>query len=892
MVAMEARFVKLITAITVVFVHTCCSGIIFAGAIVHMEKKDRCLPWRQIADKLHNRALFCTKTDSKDAESSEKFCVKAAVPQNSCSSYALTAAEKLSFRFPSNSEVKTSVGSVDVVLSRWENGSWRECPNLRADSDGRVVNFASGIQTGGFYRIAFPSTRHKNKNVYVIVTENWKQDILAFLRSSMEQIEMNRDAQLFRSGIAKSHFDYVMRIVSESSVFSGEILASLADAVQGKKAFDRGRCPELLKGLNKIRLKRFESDKITEFVVYVPASYESSRKWPLYLFPDPRRFNAAQNYSRHSGFIDVWWVFGSPLEFEWKDFEFLLGVLRNQLNVDEDRFYLYGHCANGISAVALALNYPDRWAECSVSAGNSYLNLAGNALNLPLFYVGGERNNVYYGGYYEFALRCFQYFGCEHLNYDRQREVVQLRGSALPQSIRKKSPKQVFYRIESLENPRAYWIKILGRENENFNAEIRASVEAQVISVRTENVNAYTLDLQQAPVDSNRPVEIIENGKKAVRTKGDSYTKTPNNYNKAVYIKNERLHGPIQDAFTNRYVVVWGDNEKAEKFSEVSKKVAAALAKGAPCFSDVNLPEEMIETHNLILVGSTASNRWLARINEKLPVRIEKDKIITGGEAQDGNRSAFILIYPNPLNSHRYVAVFSALYAEAMEKVPEAYRQMKALHPADAGVFELTDSNEIRWEIIEKFNTLWAWHKDWNQVLGIVESEHTHRRWGQWLACALREQLGADVVFCESPLKLPKALLKGKLTYRDLFYAFDNDWIVKIELSGRDLRNLLLAPIETPQKNLGRIFVDGVLFEAGGNAEQINTLTIGQIRNNQVYTAVLPYQFVNGRKLEVFLQDYEISGEYYIVPTLKAYLCQHAKQDLDDRLDNLIINVF
>ncbi|GAH99642.1 unnamed protein product, partial [marine sediment metagenome] len=61
----------------------------------------------------------------------------------------------------------------------------------------------------------------------------------------------------------------------------------------------------------------------------------------------------------------------------------------------------------------------DQWAECSMSLGNSYRHLAGNAFNLPLIFVKGGHNQDPLVGYYDFAVRCFQYHGCWRLKHNK-----------------------------------------------------------------------------------------------------------------------------------------------------------------------------------------------------------------------------------------------------------------------------------------------------------------------------------------------------------------------------------------------------------------------------------------------------------------------------------------
>ena len=125
------------------------------------------------------------------------------------------------------------------------------------------------------------------------------------------------------------------------------------------------------------------------------------------------------------------------------------------------------------------------------------------------------------------------------------------------------------------------------------------------------------------------------------------------------------------------------------ELSKISKEIANSLAHGAPCFSDVNMPEAMISSHNLILVGTPDSNRWLGKIYDSLPVKFS------------GKNMGYMLIYPNPINPEKYVAVFSSTSSTAMMNIPKAYQQMMSMQPSDVGIFEVIDDGNIKWHIIE-----------------------------------------------------------------------------------------------------------------------------------------------------------------------------------------------
>jgi hypothetical protein len=450
---------------------------------------DHLLPWLAIGEKVRQEVHFCQNScEALGGVSNE------ATGLIADANYAHLPNQQLCVKLSALSAASSSLPKVDVSIAKWEDNAWRPFAHAVADSDRGHIILCDGVKQEGFFKLMSvtegqdePTSRSES---YAIACRNWKKDILTFCRMSKEQIEFNPDPQLVFSSLAVSHFDHTMESASASAVLSGKILKALADAVDGKKVFEAGQCPDLVIGLNRIRLKRFEGAKPAQFAVFVPEDYDSSRKWPLYLYPDAKNFYRASNYSQRSGMIDVWWELPDWIEFEWKDYEFILNIVGSKLNLNEDRFYLYGHCGNGIPAMALALNHPDQWAECSTLLGNSYRHLAGNALNLPFIFIAGQLQEGAISGYSEFAAQCFRYYGCRDFKCGRENQVVQTRGTELPEAIREKDPRRVLYTIESLGNPRAYWVTILGRKDENLAATIDAEVNGQTILVKTKNIDA------------------------------------------------------------------------------------------------------------------------------------------------------------------------------------------------------------------------------------------------------------------------------------------------------------------------------------------------------------------------------------------------------------------
>jgi len=855
------------------------------------------LPWQTIAKEIVAGGRFCENIDLLDSNFQVDI-IASIINTNCIHHYAHRPNKPISIKLPQEIPNDSSLREIKISIAEFAGGSWLDIGKVVAmAASSNEMKVDSGIGKEGLYRLRFAvgvqDGRKSQVEVYVIVSDNWKKDVLAFCRELKEEIETNPDDQLIRSSISVSHCDHVMELISEASVLSEEVLKALSEAVSSKQDYDAGKCPDLVVGLNKIRLKRFEGSPIEEFVIFVPANYASSKAWPVFVHTDIRRLAAKNNYSSRSGLIDLWWHTISYKDIRWKDYTTLMEIIEQKLNIDQDRKYVSGNCRNGVDAMALALNYPDQWAECSVALGNSYRYLAGNALNLPLVFVKGGHNEDPFIGFYNYAVKCFQYRGCRYLKHSITQDIAQARGTPIPEAVREENPRRVLYTIESLGNPKAYWVKIEGREDENLNGMIDVSVEGQTVFAETINVDAYSLNLVQAPLDLKKPVEVIENGKSLGFFTDRIFTKKSKKQIDAAYLKNDSLHGPVWDAFTDPFAVVWGVSGEDKEFSEVSKKIAKSLAGGGPCFTDINMPEDLVDSHNLILVGTAKSNLWLSKIYSRLPVRIEKGRITAGGKNYDGQDMGFVLVYPNPINIQKYVVVFSGTSSKAISNIFNAYSQMKSIRQADVGIFEITDTDSIRWHIIEKFNTVWDWHGGWDRVLITVNKKHPKWRWCQWVARTVRKQLEVDVVVCEDVFIFNDSVPVGQITYRELFNTFRNVWFTKIRVDGKSLRELLTVPFrDISKREVNSPVIDGISFVKIPGESDETTLIINELVDDTFYTVALPEKCLNGERMGLVVNDYDIVDQKYLLPMLKEYLNKHSGVDVDDQLKNLKFKMY
>ena len=74
---------------------------------------------------------------------------------------------------------------------------------------------------------------------------------------------------------------------------------------------------------------------------------------------------------------------------------------------------------------------------------------------------------------------------------------------------------------------------------------------------------------------------------------------------------------------------------------------------------DKDVSDADIAASNLVLWGDPGSNRILARIADRLPVKWTADAVIVGKQRYPAGTHAPILIYPNPLNPKKYIVINS-----------------------------------------------------------------------------------------------------------------------------------------------------------------------------------------------------------------------------------------
>lgn len=253
-------------------------------------------------------------------------------------------------------------------------------------------------------------------------------------------------------------------------------------------------------------------------------------------------------------------------------------------------------------------------------------------------------------------------------------------------------PRHVRFTTYTLRYNQSAWVRIDGLERHWDKAMIDAEiVDAHTVRIKTENVTDLTLAMPpglcplendprplgspEVQIDDSRlghlaiaPVRSDRSWQLHLRKRpGDkAWRATDGGFE--IARKRHGLQGPIDDAFLDSFLMVKPTgaplNEKVGIWAKA--EMAHAVAHWRQQFRgearvkiDADVTDADMAAHNLVLWGDPSSNKVLAKIADKLPIRWASDGIKMGNDRFPADNHVALQICPNPLNPNRYVVLNS-----------------------------------------------------------------------------------------------------------------------------------------------------------------------------------------------------------------------------------------
>jgi hypothetical protein len=360
-----------------------------------------------------------------------------------------------------------------------------------------------------------------------------------------------------------------------------------------------------------------------------------------------------------------------------------MDAVKRAYPIDENRILVRGFSMGGASTWQFGAHYPGLWVAVAPGAGFSetaqFLHLremppeweqklwhlydaadyAENFYNVPVIEYHGEidpqkqAGDVMKRAMAELGLKLPRIEGPQTPHRYHPEAKVKLEEMLTPivERGRDPNPAQIRFTTWTLAYNNVKWLTVdaLGRHWE------RARIETDQNSIATSNVTAFTIARAgkftvdgQTLTAKSAPVHF--------RKAGAKWAIVPTDRVPGLH-KVHGLQGPIDDAFLSSFVFVSPSGAPAapETASWVAAEEKHAITEWRHQFrgeaqvrDDKDITDADIANSNLVLWGDPGSNRILARIADKLPLRWPAEA-----------KQALVLIYPNPLNPKKYVVLNS-----------------------------------------------------------------------------------------------------------------------------------------------------------------------------------------------------------------------------------------
>jgi enterochelin esterase-like enzyme len=404
-----------------------------------------------------------------------------------------------------------------------------------------------------------------------------------------------------------------------------------------------------------------------EYTIYIPRSYDPSRKYPLIValheedsnhiaelkrvFAVPGRYGetSLQTLMTMPSLPDVDYIVVCPFArgnmgyqgAAEQDVYDVVAEVKQKFTIDEDRVYLTGGSMGGGGALWLALTRPDVWAAvapvCAAVLPRSE-ELAGNALNLPVRLFHGEQDPAvpvvssrqWQKRFLDLGVPVdyVEYPGVRHNAWDFAYRRPGLFDWFASQK-RSLNPDHVRFSTRWYRYNAAYWVRVDGL-TPGVLASIDAVRNGTDIKVLTQNVDGFTISGTARTVTIDGVAMRPRAGAKL------SFVKTGGRWSAGTYApmaKGPGLEGPIVDAMRSRQVWVYGtsgnvtEDELERRRAVVETGAAwsgfrARVNLGIAIKADRDVTQSEIAGDSLVLFGTRETNALIARFASRLPMAL------------------------------------------------------------------------------------------------------------------------------------------------------------------------------------------------------------------------------------------------------------------------------
>jgi hypothetical protein len=572
------------------------------------------------------------------------------------------------------------------------------------------------------------------------------------------------------------------------------------------------------------------------FKIMIPTDYDPARPAPLSVYMHGYtgdHLNHSTGIQAHTGSFEAA-VLGRSrggwyLALSQADVLQAIDYIEAHWRIDPNRIRLTGGSMGGGGTLTLGARFPHRFASGQVTCGYVGQNQINNLLTFPIYAMHSSDDPVVpplliRGPMAELRRRGGQAifdetngFGHAVWGYAAGNKRS---GEWAERQVRPDSHTVRHLDFTALDGAamRCWWTEIAEWGSEPRPAHFIATAgENNLLFVELENVARLRLRVTESPFDSKRPLRVSVNGavprEIAAPLPLEIVIDGPNAVEGGAPVRLHTPGGPIQAYDGSPLLIVYGTKGDAATNTALRAAAEAASKSSNPAWindsgeadprdkmphrqnlfgklatkPDSAVTEDDIARCNLVLIGTANENSVVARIAERLPVRLTGDEIIcSDGFTLPASHRTLGLLYFNPLAPQRlvfWVASTEAAGYRANATVPALASPL--FIGADLLV---THSTEQQLVATRSFDSRWRWNTGREKSPILSAQDESHAALARRIAAAVSRATGSDfAVAGRIPNLGAVPVTPGVTRVADLAPLFYGHKIDLLEMSGVDL---------------------------------------------------------------------------------------------------------
>ena len=463
---------------------------------------------------------------------------------------------------------------------------------------------------------------------------------------------------------------------------------ALAKGLERAQSLEKG-APAWTKETGRV-MRAYKSkvdDSYQPYKLSIPANYDSSKPIRLdvilhgrnarlteasFLAVDPKAKPYAQNWIE----LEVYGRGNNAYRWSGEtDVYEAVEAVTKQYNIDPNQILLRGFSMGGAGAWHIGLHNPSKWAGIEAGAGFTEtiryakrenpapyeraamriydaVDYSPNIVNTPTVGYGGEIDPQR-----QASLNISEALEAEHIRAN----AIFLTGPQTPhrwhpdskaeseafltKNLPRRMPEKFLFATWTARYGQVWNWKIAALERMYGRAELSGTRT----NVKTKNI---------AELELEAPAEVTIDGQ---TLKGKAFIKQMNRWEprtlKPAVRKRAGLQGPIDDAFMERFLCVTDSpNATLDTFTANFEKYFRGNVR-TKATKDITKAD--IAENHLVLWGTPATNKLIAKVIKDLPVRWTAAEIEINNQKFDAKTHTLDLINPNPLNPNKYVVLNS-----------------------------------------------------------------------------------------------------------------------------------------------------------------------------------------------------------------------------------------